>query len=180
MYLEGQPYLHNNVLMAICLTLPFLTAAYNIVTWDRVVLMETMVVGFEVDFAWILQEVINEGAFKYTTTYPFLCMIIEFLRFAGVPVWHIDVINTAPSTVDIGIIWDEANELSPTRGPRPEVQPLGENLADTIEQAQAANPATSKKTDTTPLSLSRVLASLHAPLARLLLLQGSHLVGSRN
>ena len=33
------------------------TAADNIVTWDRVVLMEAMIAGFEVDFTWLLQAV---------------------------------------------------------------------------------------------------------------------------
>ena len=64
------------------------------------------------------------------------------------PVWHIDVIKTLPSTVDIGLIHDEANELAPHRRPRTEVQPLGENLAATVEQAQEANPTTSKNIDT--------------------------------
>ena len=52
-----------------------LTAADNIVTWDRVVLMEAMIVGFEVNFAWLLQAVMHERDFKVTTTYPFPCMI---------------------------------------------------------------------------------------------------------
>ena len=30
------------------------TAADNIITWDRSVLMEAMIAGFEVDFAWLL------------------------------------------------------------------------------------------------------------------------------
>ena len=30
------------------------TDADNIVTWDREVLMEAMIAGFEVDFAWLL------------------------------------------------------------------------------------------------------------------------------
>ena len=48
------------------------TAADNIVTWDRAVLMAAMIRGFEVDFAWLLQAVMHERAFKVTTTYPFL------------------------------------------------------------------------------------------------------------
>ena len=51
------------------------TTADNIVTWDRVVLMEAMIVGFEVNFAWLLQAVMHERDFKVTTTYPFPCMI---------------------------------------------------------------------------------------------------------
>ena len=40
------------------------TAADNIVTWDRVVLMEEMIAGFEVDFACLLQAVMHERAFQ--------------------------------------------------------------------------------------------------------------------
>ena len=47
----------------------------NIVTWDRAVLMVAMIVGFEMDFAWLLQAVMHERDFKVTTTYPFPCMI---------------------------------------------------------------------------------------------------------
>ena len=36
------------------------TAADNIFTLDRAVLMEAMIDGFEVDFAWLLQEVMHE------------------------------------------------------------------------------------------------------------------------
>ena len=36
------------------------TAADNIVTWDRAVLMEAMIAGFEVDFAWLLQALMHE------------------------------------------------------------------------------------------------------------------------
>ena len=48
-------------------------------------------------------------------------MVFELCRSAGVPVWHIDVIKTPPDIVDIGLIRDEANELDPHKGPRPEV-----------------------------------------------------------
>ena len=51
------------------------TATDNIVTWNQVVVMAAMISGFEVDFAWLLQAVMHERAFKVTTTYPFLCMI---------------------------------------------------------------------------------------------------------
>ena len=47
------------------------TAVDNIVTLDRAVLMAGMIVGSEVDFAWLLQAVMHERAFKVTTTYPF-------------------------------------------------------------------------------------------------------------
>ena len=53
------------------------TAADNIITWERAVLMAAMIAGFEVDFAWLLQAIMHERAFKVTTTYPFRCMIFS-------------------------------------------------------------------------------------------------------
>ena len=47
------------------------TAADNIITWDRAVLKAAMIVGFEVDFVWLLQAVMHERDFKVTTTYSF-------------------------------------------------------------------------------------------------------------
>ena len=44
------------------------TAADNIVTWDRALLMAAMIADFEVDFAWLLQAVMHEKAFKVTIT----------------------------------------------------------------------------------------------------------------
>ena len=115
------------------------TTADNIVAWDRAVLIVGMVAGFEVDFAWLLQAVIHERDFKATTTYPFLCMVFELCRSAGVPLWHIHVLKTPTGIVDIGLIRDEANELAPNRGPRAKVKPLGESLAAMVEQDQGAD-----------------------------------------
>ena len=39
--------------------------------------MAAMIARFEVDFAWLLQAVMHERAFKVTTTYPFPCMIFS-------------------------------------------------------------------------------------------------------
>ena len=50
------------------------TGAYNIVSWNQAILME-IIAGFEVDFAWLLEVVMHERAFKVTTTYLFPCMI---------------------------------------------------------------------------------------------------------
>ena len=47
--------------------------------------MAEMIAGFKVDFAWLLQAVMHERAFKVTTTYPFPCMIFALCRTAGVP-----------------------------------------------------------------------------------------------
>ena len=68
------------------------TAADNIVTWDHTVLMAAMIVGFEVDFIFLLQAVMHERSFMFTTTYLFLCMVFALCRSAGVPIWHIDQI----------------------------------------------------------------------------------------
>ena len=75
------------------------TAADNIVTCDRAVLMAAMIVGFEVDFAWLLHWVMHERAFKVTTTYPFPCMIFSLCRSAGVPILHIDQLKTPLCTL---------------------------------------------------------------------------------
>ena len=40
----------------------------NIVTWGHAVLMVAIIAGFEVDFPWLLQEVMQESDFKVTTT----------------------------------------------------------------------------------------------------------------
>ena len=91
--------------------------------------------------------------------------------------WHIDVLNTPSSTVDIGLFRDGANELAPHIGPRSEVQPLGENLAAMVEQAQETNSATFKPTKTTlvesipggstaPSSSRSIPSATLVPLAR--------------
>ena len=82
-------------------------------------MIAVMIAGFEVHFAWLLQAVMHERAFKVTTTYPFPCMIFALSRSAGVPIWYVDQLKTPLDTVDIFLIRDEANELAPHRGPRP-------------------------------------------------------------
>ena len=62
---------------------------------------------------------------------------------------HIDQLKTLLGTVDIGLIRDETNELAPCRGPRPELPPLADDLADMVAQARTATQAAS--TDTTPV-----------------------------
>ena len=94
--------------------------------------MAAMIAGFEMDFAWLLQAVMHKRDFKVRTIYPFPCMIFSLCRSAGVPIWHVDQLKTPLGTVDIGLIRDEANEFSPCRGPRPELPPLGDNLAYTV------------------------------------------------
>ena len=109
--------------------------------------MAAMKASFEVDFAWLLQAVMHERAFKVTTTYPFPCMIFSLCGSACVPIWHVDQLKTPLGTVDIGLIKDEANELAPRRGHHPELPPLGDNLADTVAHARTATQEAS--TDTT-------------------------------
>ena len=120
--------------------------------------MAAMIAGFEVDFAWLLQAVMHERAFKVTTTYPFSCMIFSLCRSAGVPIWHVDHLKTPQGTVDVGHIRDEANELAPCRGPHPELPPLADDLADKVAQARTATQAF---TDTTPVE--SILGSRTAP-----------------
>ena len=65
------------------------------------------------------------------------------------PIWLYDVLHTPTGSVDIRLIRDEANVVSPHQGPRVDLQPLSENLADKVQLAQGAEPATSDPTDTT-------------------------------
>ena len=76
-----------------------------------------MIAGFEVDFAWLLQEVMHERAFKVTTNYQFPCMVFALFRYAGVPIWHIDQIKILTGTVDMSLIRDEPISWLHTKGP---------------------------------------------------------------
>ena len=129
------------------------TAAENMVTYDQAILMAAMIAGIEVYFSWLLQALMHERAFNVTTTYPFPCMIFSLCRSADVPIWHVDQLKTS-LTVDIGLIRDEANELAPRRGPRLELPPLGENLADIVAHARTATQATSTTDSTSVESIS--------------------------
>ena len=146
------------------------TATDNIVTWDRVVLMVAMIAGFKVDFAWLLQAVMHERAFKVTTTYPFPCMIFSLCRSAGVPIWHVDQLKTPQGTVDVGLIRDEANELAPRRGPHLELPPLADDLVDMVPQARTATQTASSNTtpvESIPGSSTAPSSSRTAPLPAL-------------
>ena len=151
------------------------TAADNLVNWDRAVLMAAMISGFNVYFWCLLQAVMHERDFKDTTTYPLWWMFFSLCRLEGVGVWHVDVLKNPPDIVDIGLIRDETNELANQRRPRPNVYRLWKNIVATLEQSQAANPATYE-----PKRISRVVAPLWAPLSRLYLLLMSRLLGSTN
>ena len=94
------------------------------------------------------------------------------------PIWHIDQLKTPLGTVDIGLIRDEANELAPRRGPRPELPLLVDNLADTVAQARTATQAAS--TNTTPVESIPVSSTGRAPFAQPLSPLWSCLLGSRN
>lgn len=53
--------------------------------------------------------------------------------------------------MDIGLIKDKAIVAAPRRRPRVYLQPLSDNLEDTVELAQRADLATSKPTNTAPV-----------------------------
>ena len=136
--------------------------------------MAAMIARFEVDFAWLLQAVMHERAFKVTTTYPFPCMIFALCRTAGVPIWHIDQLKTPQGTVDIGLIRDEANELAPP------VQSCHHLLM--ILRIRWPRPAPLHRRPLTlpRSSLSRVVAQPRAPLAQPLYRYRPRLLGSKN
>ena len=124
------------------------------------------------DFAWLLHAFMHEKPFKVTTTYPFPCMIYSLCRSAGVPIWYVDQIQTPLSTVDIGLIMDEANAFAPRRGTHQEMPPHGENLNDTITHARMATQTAPKPLTLPQWSLSPVealpLAHFSQPLSPLL------------
>lgn len=62
--------------------------------------------------------------------------------------------------MDIGLIRNEVIVTAPWRGPRVYLQSLGENLADTVEQAQGADHATPEPTDTTQAESSPGTSSM--------------------
>ena len=108
----------------------------------------------------------NESAFKFTTTYPFPCMIFTLCMSGGVPIWHIEQLKTSQGTVDVGLIRDEANEFAPCRGPCPELPPL----VDTVSQARTATQAASTKTtlvESIPGSSTALSSSSATPLPTL-------------
>ena len=113
-------------------------------------MIPALVVGLEIDYAKLLTSVIRERAFKTATTYPLTCFVFQLCRDDRVPIHHYDVLRTRTRTVDIGLIRDEANVAAPRRGPRVELKPLSENLADTVELDQGVYPSTSEPTETTP------------------------------
>lgn len=123
----------------------------NILTCDRAVLVEALVDGLKVDFARLMISVIYEGDFMARTIYPFSCMIFLLCRDARVSILNIDVFRTPTRIVYINLIREEANVAAPQRGPRLDMQLLGENLADTIEKTQGDNHATSEPTIATPV-----------------------------
>ena len=145
------------------------TATDNIVTWDQAVLMAAMIAGFEVDFAWLVQAVMHERSFKVTTTYPFPCMIFSLFS---------DQLKTLQVAVDVGLIRDEANELAPRRGPRPDLPPLADDLADMVSQTRMVMQAAS--TDTTLVESIPGSSTAPSSSRSSLSLLCSRLLGSRN
>uniref|UniRef100_M1DHZ2 Integrase core domain containing protein n=1 Tax=Solanum tuberosum TaxID=4113 RepID=M1DHZ2_SOLTU len=63
-------------------------------------------------------------------------------------------------TLDVGLIWDEANVAAPRRGPRIDVT-LGTDLVDVVEQMQGDEPAPPAHTNDAPVSSSQ--AASQAP-----------------
>ncbi|TMW99310.1 hypothetical protein EJD97_002766 [Solanum chilense] len=123
--------------------------------------MAVMIARFMVDFAWLLQAVMHE-------------------RVHNVPIWNVDQLKTPQGTVDVELIRDEANELAPRRGPRPELPLLFDDLADTVAQARTAAQVS---TDTTPVesisgSSTAPSSSRTAPLPALVPLMQKSIIKS--
>ena len=67
---------------------------YNILTWDRAVLVAAQVEGSEIDFARIFIWSIHERDLKSSTTYSFVCLIFHLCRDARVTIWHYNTLQT--------------------------------------------------------------------------------------
>ncbi|KAG5591028.1 hypothetical protein H5410_041542 [Solanum commersonii] len=131
------------------------TKADNQLTWDKAAMVVALVAGVEIDFARMLLAEIHERTFKTSTTFPFSCLIFQLCRDSGVPIWHCDRLIHPTGTLDIGLIRDEANVVTPHREPQVEVPPLGADLADTVGQAQGGDPIIPDHSDTVPASSSQ-------------------------
>lgn len=128
------------------------TQVDNILTWDMDVVVKVMVAEIEIDFAKFLLAVIHERTFMTSTTCPFPCLIFQPCRDVGVPIWHCDRLCQPMGIMDIYRIRDDSNVAEPYRGPKIDVAPLNKNLADTVEQAQGAEPTVPEHQDPTPAS----------------------------
>uniref|UniRef100_M1DZJ6 Integrase core domain containing protein n=1 Tax=Solanum tuberosum TaxID=4113 RepID=M1DZJ6_SOLTU len=104
------------------------TQADNVVTWDRAVMIATLMEGLEINFSRILIIEINERSFKTTTTLPFPCLIFHHCREASVPIWHCDRLLEVTKIVDIGFIRDVTNIAASRREPQVDVPPLGTDV----------------------------------------------------
>ena len=88
-------------------------------------MIAAMIVGFKVDFAWLLQAVMHERAFKVTTTYPFPCMIFALCRYYLL--WHPS--KTEPAHAgDLSLsprlpVWSSALMMSGTLNTCPQAPP---------------------------------------------------------
>uniref|UniRef100_M1DUI5 Integrase core domain containing protein n=1 Tax=Solanum tuberosum TaxID=4113 RepID=M1DUI5_SOLTU len=109
------------------------TQVDNVISWDRVVMLATLVAGLAIGFARILIALIHERAFKTTTTLPFPCLIFHICRAAGVPIWHSDNLIEATKTVDIGLIKDDTNLAAAWRDPHVYLPPLGVDLVADVK-----------------------------------------------
>uniref|UniRef100_M1DW18 Integrase core domain containing protein n=1 Tax=Solanum tuberosum TaxID=4113 RepID=M1DW18_SOLTU len=108
--------------------------ADNALTWNRTIMAVTLGAGFEIDFSRMIIAEIHERAFKASTSYPFPCFIFQLCRDSGVPIWHCDKLIRATGTLDIGLIWDEANVAAPHREPQVDAPSLGADLVNDVEQ----------------------------------------------
>ena len=70
--------------------------ADNILTWDRAVMVASLVAMLEIDLSRLLIFVIHERAFKTSTTYSSACMIFYLCRDAEVPIWKLNTLQVRP------------------------------------------------------------------------------------
>lgn len=102
-------------------------------------MVEALVEVLEIDFSWVLIEEIHKRELNTFTTYLFSCLIFHICSDAREPICHYDKYCRLSRTMDMSLITDENSVAAPHRGPRIEVPPLSENLADTVKRSQGVD-----------------------------------------
>lgn len=92
------------------------TQGDNVVTWDRAVMLTSLLATLEIYFYQIIIAEIHERAFLKTTTMPFPYLIVCICREATVQVWHCDKLVEVRKTVNVGLVKDDVNPMAPRKG----------------------------------------------------------------
>ena len=80
------------------------TKVYNVLIWDRAVMIVAKVEGLDIKFSKLIVEVIHKRELMTSTTYPFPWLIPQLCRDARVPIWNYDRLRRPAGTLDIRFI----------------------------------------------------------------------------